>query len=43
MASTAPIKPRKDSPWARYRMALDPQGTGMQVVRVEVAEKEAQP
>jgi anti-sigma factor RsiW len=43
VASTAPIKPRKDSPWARYRMALDPQGTGMQVVRVEVAEKEGQP
>lgn len=42
MASTTPIKPRKDSPWARYRMALDPQSSGMQVVRVDVAE-EARP
>lgn len=27
--------PRPGSPWARYRMALDPAGAGWQVVRVE--------
>lgn len=29
--------PRKESPWARYRMAFDPAGQGMQVVRVDTA------
>ena len=43
IASTTPVAPRKDSPWARYRMALDPLGGGMQVVRVDLAEKEARP
>ncbi len=43
VASAAPVAPRKDSPWARYRMALDPLGGGMQVVRVDLAEKEARP
>ncbi|MGV3661016.1 MAG: hypothetical protein ACO1TE_12585 [Prosthecobacter sp.] len=27
--------PRKESPWARYRMTFDPAGQGMQVVRVD--------
>lgn len=27
--------PRKESPWARYRMTFDPAGKGMQVVRVD--------
>ena len=43
MASAVPVMPRKDSPWARYRMALDPLGGGMQVVRVDLTEKEARP
>lgn len=43
IASATPVAPRKDSPWARYRMALDPLGGGMQVVRVDLAEKEARP
>jgi len=29
--------PRRDSPWARYRIAPDPGGGGMQIVRVESA------
>ena len=37
IASEAPAAPRKDSPWARYRMALDPLGGGMQVVRVDTS------
>jgi anti-sigma factor RsiW len=43
VASAAPVASRKDSPWARYRMALDPLGGGMQVVRVDIAEREARP
>ncbi len=35
VAQTAPVQPRKASPWTRYRMAFDPGGNGMQVVRVE--------
>lgn len=33
----APDTPRKDSPWARYRMTFNPAGEGMQVVRVDTA------
>jgi hypothetical protein len=29
--------PRKDSPWARYQLASDRPGGGMQIVRVDVA------
>lgn len=43
IANVAPVTPRKDSPWARYRMALDPLSSGMQVVRVDIAEKEVRP
>ncbi|MDI1314900.1 hypothetical protein [Prosthecobacter sp.] len=43
IANAAPVTPRKDSPWARYRMALDPLSSGMQVVRVDIAEKEVRP
>ena len=43
MASAVPVTPRKDSPWARYRMTLDPLVGGMQVVRVDFADKEARP
>lgn len=32
--------PRKESPWARYRMTFDPAGEGMQVVRVDTANLE---
>lgn len=32
--------PRKESPWARYRMTFDPAGDGMQVVRVDTANLE---
>lgn len=35
VATATPLTPRKDSPWARYRMAFDPGGNGMQVVRVQ--------
>ncbi len=31
-------EPRRESPWAKYRMSFDPAGEGMRVVRVE-AEK----
>ncbi len=38
-ASSGPAEvqaaPRKESPWARYRMTFDPAGAGMQVVRVD--------
>lgn len=37
VASSAPVAPRKDSPWARYRMSFDPAGEGLQVVRVDTA------
>lgn len=30
--------PRKESPWARYRMSFDPAGEGMQVVRVDTSD-----
>jgi hypothetical protein len=43
IATAQPIKVRKDSPWARYRMAIDPSGGGMQVVRVDVPKREARP
>ncbi len=43
IADMAPVEPRRDSPWAHYRMALDPHGRGMQVVRVDLAEKEGRP
>lgn len=39
----ASVAPRKNSPWAQYRMALDPHGGGMQVVRVDFIEKEGRP
>lgn len=29
--------PRKESPWARYRLSFDPAGQGMQVVRVDTS------
>jgi anti-sigma factor RsiW len=28
-------EPRRESPWAQYRMSFDPAGEGMQVVRVD--------
>ena len=31
--------PRKDSPWARYRVAQDRDGGGMQIVRVDSAKR----
>lgn len=31
----SPAKPNNASPWARYRMAFDPTGSGVQVVRVD--------
>lgn len=34
-ATATPGAPRKESPWARYRMTFDPAGEGMQVVRVD--------
>lgn len=34
--SPAP-SPRKESPWARYRLSFDPAGQGMQVVRVDTS------
>ncbi|MBE7493726.1 MAG: hypothetical protein HS117_02155 [Verrucomicrobiaceae bacterium] len=34
--------PRKESPWARYRMSFDPAGEGMQVVRVDTEKLEHQ-
>ncbi len=33
-AGNAPT-PRRESPWAKYRMTFDPVGQGMQVVRVD--------
>jgi anti-sigma factor RsiW len=45
VTSTAPetkAAPRKESPWARYRMTFDPAGDGMQVVRVDTANLEDQ-
>lgn len=30
-----PAAPAQKSPWTRYRMVIDPQGQGMQVVRVD--------
>lgn len=35
VAGATPVTPRKNSPWARYRMAFDPGSNGMQIVRVE--------
>ncbi len=43
VASTMPTAVRKDSPWAKYRMAVDPGGGGMQVVRVDLPQREARP
>lgn len=40
IATAAPSSPRKASPWARYRMAFDPGGNGMQIVRVETSNLE---
>jgi hypothetical protein len=37
VASTAQASPRKDSPWARYRVVPERKGTGIQVVRVDTA------
>ncbi len=39
-AETTRATPRKESPWARYRMTFDPAGAGMQVVRVDTANLE---
>lgn len=36
-SSSSSAQPRKESPWARYRMTFDPAGEGLQVVRVETA------
>lgn len=35
--------PRKDSPWARYKMAIDPKVGGIQVVRLDLAGREERP
>ena len=43
IASTAPVSPRKDSPWAKYRMGPDPLGNGIRVVRVDTMEQEVRP
>ena len=37
VAAATPVTPRKNSPWARYRMAFDPGGNGMQIVHVETS------
>jgi hypothetical protein len=37
VAGTAQTSPRKDSPWARYRIVPERKGTGIQVVRVDTA------
>lgn len=37
VSTTTPVTPRKNSPWARYRMAFDPGGNGMQIVHVETS------
>jgi len=37
VASTAQTSPRKDSPWARYRIVPEQKGAGIQVVRVDTA------
>lgn len=34
---------RKNSPWARYKMAIDPKVGGIQVVRVDLAGREERP
>ena len=40
-----PVAPntRKDSPWARYKMAIDPKVGGIQVVRVDLTGREERP
>jgi hypothetical protein len=43
IASSTPLAVRKDSPWAKYRMAVDPGGGGMQVVRVDLPQGEVRP
>jgi hypothetical protein len=35
--TSAPPAPRKDSPWARYRIAQGPGGVGLQAVRVDTS------
>jgi hypothetical protein len=40
MVAVAQAAPRKQSPWAQYRMTFDPAGDGMQVVRVDSANLE---
>jgi len=42
LAHTAPMTPRKDSPWARYRMETDGVGK-IQVVRVDSNSMEGRP
>jgi anti-sigma factor RsiW len=37
VAGTAQTSPRKDSPWARYRVVPERKGDGIQVVRVDTA------
>lgn len=32
--------PRRESPWAKYRMSFDPAGDGMQIVRVDMEKLE---
>jgi anti-sigma factor RsiW len=39
IAESAP-EPRRESPWAKYRMSFDPAGEGMQVVRVDTEKLE---
>jgi anti-sigma factor RsiW len=41
-AAEAQATPRKESPWARYRMTFDPSGDGMQVVRVDTPNLEGE-
>jgi len=43
IASAMPVAVRKDSPWAKYRMAVDPGGGGLQVVRVDLPQREVHP
>ncbi len=42
-AKITPVSPRKESPWAKYRMSPDPLGNGIRVVRVDIIDKEARP
>lgn len=41
-SKAAAPSPRKESPWARYRLSFDPAGQGMQVVRVDTSNLQPQ-